>query len=329
MTSEERIAAVQKEGFTGRQAGFLATVMIHSGVCMRRQYGTYARIAHGQKIVDFFSSLVARKVATTYAAADGHARIFHLHGKRLYAAIREPNNRNRKPVTLARAIERLMLLDAVLAEPQLRWLGTEREKVEYFGGRTRLKADELPSIKFGLPPRQTVRYFPDKLPIGVTDDGRSHVFLYLVNRDVPVDFRAFLHRHAELFRALPEWQLRLLVTRHLDETAPVFETTARQELGMPLRLKEMEELSWYFKQRRQVEKGGAGEDTERFRRASRQFHAYRFRALYRQWSKEGDAFVYATVSRILGDALTRRSGRIDSHVLSRSYQHLAPLVGSA
>lgn len=329
MTQEERVAAVQGQKFTARQAGFLVTVMVHSGVCMRRQYCTYARIAHGQKVIDFFSSLVARRVATKYTTADAHASIFHLHGKRLYAAIDEPNNRNRKPVTLARAIERLMLLDAVLAQPQLRWLGTEREKVEYFGRRTRLEADELPLIKFGLPPRQTIRHFPDKLPIGVTGDGRSHVFLYLVNRDVPVDFRAFLHRHAELLRALPEWELRLLVPRHLDETAPVFEMAARQELGMPLRLKDMEELSWYFKQRRKVEKGGVEDDAERYRRASRQFHGYRFRALYRQWRKEGDAFVHATVSRILGDALTRRTGRIDGHVLPRSYQHLAPLVGSA
>ena len=39
MTPEERIAAVGKQGFTVRQAGFLVTVMLHSGVCMLRQYG--------------------------------------------------------------------------------------------------------------------------------------------------------------------------------------------------------------------------------------------------------------------------------------------------
>jgi hypothetical protein len=323
------VAAVEKEGFTVRQAGFLVTVMLHSGVCMRRQYGTYARIAHGQKIVDFFSSLVARKVATTYSAAHGHARIFHIHAKRLYTVIHEPNNRNRKPVTLARAIERLMLLDAVLAEPQLRWLGTEREKVEYFGRATPLRADELPSITFGRPPGQTVRYFPDKLPIGLTGDGRTHVFLYLVNRDAPVDLRAFLHRHAELLRALPEWELRLLVPRHLNKAGPAFEAAARQELAMPLRLGDVEELGWYFRQRRKVDGGGAAEDSERFQRAVRQFHAPRFRALYRLWRKEGDTLVYATVSRILGDALTRRTGQIRSHVLPHSYQHLFPLVGSA
>jgi hypothetical protein len=49
---------------------------------------------------------------------------------------------------------------------------------------------------------ETARYFPDKLPIGVDRDG--YTFLYLVTRDVPVDFRAFLERHAELLRSSPQ-----------------------------------------------------------------------------------------------------------------------------
>jgi hypothetical protein len=47
---------------------------------------------------DFFSSLVARKLATPYPSAHRRARICHVHGKALYSIIGEPNNRNRKPV---------------------------------------------------------------------------------------------------------------------------------------------------------------------------------------------------------------------------------------
>ena len=44
---------------------------------------------------------------------------------------------------------------------------------------------------------ETIRCFPDKLPIGVEKDGTDHlVFLYLVNRRIPMDFRQFLIRHA-------------------------------------------------------------------------------------------------------------------------------------
>ena len=192
-----------------------------------------------------------------------------------------------------------------------------------------MRVGELPSLSFGVAPKRTVRYFPDKLPIGTTSDERTHVFLYLVNRETPVDFRAFLHRHAELFRALAEWELRLLVPRHLTESAPLFEAAARQELAMPLRLDDANELAWFFRQRRRLDGGGAVDDAKRFRGAVRQFHAPRYRAMYRLWKKEGDALLHATVSRVLSDALARRTGRIKMQVLPHAYQHLTPLVGSA
>ena len=52
-------------------------------------------------------------------------RAYHVHYKPLYRAIGEPNNRHRRPTTLARAIERLMLLDAV-RDSDRTWLATER-----------------------------------------------------------------------------------------------------------------------------------------------------------------------------------------------------------
>src|SRR5262249_13417778 len=81
---------------------------------------------------------------------------------------------------------------------------------------------------------ETVRYFPDKLPIGVGSDGSAYVFLYLLNRDLPVDFRAFLERHAELLRLVPDWTLRLLVPRHKTEAIPVYQAAFRQQITTPL-----------------------------------------------------------------------------------------------
>jgi hypothetical protein len=329
MTSQERVAAVEKAGFTRRQAAFLVTVMVHSGVCLGRQYCAFSRIVRGQKMQDFFSSLVTRRVATAYAAAHRRAWVYHVHSKRLYASIGEPNNRNRKPVTLARALERLMLLDAVIAEPSLRWLGSEPEKVEHFGRTTTLRVSELPALSFGMGAQRTVRFFPDKLPIGVANDERTHVFVYLINRETPVDFRAFLHRHAELFRALPEWELRLLVPGHLARSVPLFEAAVRQEIAMPLRLDDVDELAWFFRQRLAADGGRHIEDEQRFRTATRRFHAPRYRTMYRLWKKVGDGLVHATVSRVLSDALARRTGRIKTVELSHPYQQLTPLVGSA
>lgn len=329
MTPTEKVDAVAKKGFTQRQAGFLVTVMLHSGVCICRQYCAYARIVRGQKVFDFFASLVARRYATSYSAAHRRAHIYHVHSKTLYAAIGEPNDRNRKPVTLARAVERLMLLDCVLAEPRLRWLGSEREKVEYFRAATSLRLKELPRIAFGRGAEKTIRHFPDKLPIGVSADGRTHIFLYLVTRPTPVDFRAFLHRHAELLRALPEWELRILVPRHLVEATQSYEDACREELARPLRLDDAAELRWYFRQQDQVDRGGAPEDFRRFRRASRTFRGPRYHALYRLWKKNGDEPVNATVSPVLEDKIARRRGHVTRQTLTHVYAHLAPLVGSA
>jgi hypothetical protein len=47
-----------------------------------------------------------------------------------------------------------------------------------------------------------VRYFPDKLPIGVLPELDSHVFVYLVTNPSPMDFRLFLLRHVALLRVL-------------------------------------------------------------------------------------------------------------------------------
>ena len=222
-----------------------------------------------------------------------------------------------------------MLLDAVLAESGLRWLGTEREKVGYFQKATTLRPNELPHLGFGVPPDLTHRYFPDKLPIGIAADGRTHLFLYLVNRRAPVDFRAFLHRHVELLRALPNWEVRLLTPQHLAEDVPAFEAAARQELAAPLRLDAVDELSWFFNQQLRVEAGSAADDCARFGRAHRRFHAPRYRTLYRLWKKEGNRLLHGTVSPVLEDALARGRGRVTTEMLARGYQHLSSVVGSA
>ena len=47
MTWEERADAVASLGFTTRQARFLALAALHSGYCLRRQYGAFAGLQSG------------------------------------------------------------------------------------------------------------------------------------------------------------------------------------------------------------------------------------------------------------------------------------------
>src|SRR5204862_6327664 len=56
LTPDDRVRAVVDLGFTERQARFLVTVMLHSGVCLLRQYTAFAGVVHGQKTSNFFRS---------------------------------------------------------------------------------------------------------------------------------------------------------------------------------------------------------------------------------------------------------------------------------
>jgi hypothetical protein len=113
----ERAAKLQPLGFTERQARFLVTVMLHSGVFLERQYCRFAGITHGQKTHDFIDRLVGRGFAREIRSGALHrGRLYQIHHKRLYSLVGQTDNRNRRRAPLSRMVERLMLLDAVLTD---------------------------------------------------------------------------------------------------------------------------------------------------------------------------------------------------------------------
>ena len=329
----ERVNAVATFGFTERQARFLVRVLVHAGVFLERQYCTFSGITHGQKSHDFLAKLVGRGYATVITPGALHrGRLFHVQYKPLYEAIGEPNNRHRKPASLGRMVERLMLLDAVLASTGYTWLGTEQDKLAYFILgllKTRLQKHEYPHLVFGEGDNHTFRYFPDKLPIGVEGNGGPrHVFLYLVTRDVPADFRMFLHRHAELLRALPEWTIRLLIPRRFRKAAALYRYAVRDEFATPLEPSTVEELEWFFRERQGKAQTAPPADLD-LATAAQKFSAARFRALHRTWQREGTPSLWAAQSHTLRDALARGTGRIEFAELPCQYLQLTSLVGVA
>jgi len=327
-----RVQAIQDFGFTERQARFLVTVMLHSGVFLERQYCAFARITHGQKSHDFLAKLTARRYITVITPGPLHrGRLYHVRHKRLYEAIGEPDNRHRKPVALGRMIERLMLLDTVIADRQSTWLATERDKLAYFACTlSSLRREEYPQLAFGEGPNMVTRYFPDKLPIGIEKDGyRQHTFVYLITRDVPVDFRAFLMRHGELLRALHDWTVRLVVPRRFRKAAPLYTRALRDEFASPLRPSVADRLPQYFREHRDTGGHFSQPTDEDLAKAFRRFGAARFRALYRAWQREGDRALWATSSVTLRDALAHGDGRLECVELPHQYLQLTSLVGVA
>jgi hypothetical protein len=131
-TQEPRVQAVVDFDFTERQARFLVLVMRHGGVCIPRQYASVAGIANGgRRCNTFFDRLVRRGYAHQIRCLHNRARVFHVHHKPLYFLIGERLSRYRRPVTPRLALERLMLLDAVIETGDVDWLTTPAEKAAY------------------------------------------------------------------------------------------------------------------------------------------------------------------------------------------------------
>lgn len=302
--------------------------MLHSGVFVGRQYAAFAGITHGQKVHDFIEKLLARRFMTAISLGPkGRTRLFHVHHKPLYAAIGEPDNRNRRPITLDRAIERLMLLDGVVADPSVTWRGAEHDKRRYFTERLgdRLRDDEYPRLVFGKAPDTTVRYFPDKLPIGFERHGYRHVFVYLARSSSPMDFRLFLLRHLELLNALSHWTIRVLFPRSLAWAMHTFEYAAYEHLAKPLELSVAEEVKWFFRRSHPAGQAASGGDDGRLRAARKEFRAPRFTALRRRWLEEGDRVIWLATSPVSRDALTGQRAGVECVELPHNYDHLFSL----
>jgi hypothetical protein len=331
LANAEREEAVAAFGFTERQARFLVTVLLHSGVFLERQYCSFARIVHGQKSTDFIKALVERRFATPVATGKLHrGRMFHVHYKPLWKAIGEPDSRFRKPATHGRLIERVMLLDAVLDDREFTWLGPSMDKrrhfVRYLG--TRLENRHYPQLQFGDGPAKAIRYFPDKLPIGVQPFGHPHVLVYLVTKPSPMDFRLFLLRHAALLRALVRWTIRLLFPRPLMKAKLAYQRAAREHLAEPLHPSNVQILEWLFPERKRLTETGTASSDPRYLETSSAFGAPRFRALYRQWLDDPDT-LWIAGSHTTADAFELDHGRVEIVELSRQYLHLSPLVDVA
>src|SRR5712692_5319465 len=235
MTWDERRKAICEFGFTERQAGFLVTVMLHSGVCVPRQYASFAGTAYGHKVTRFFEKLVQRDFAAVCDCLHNRAALYHVKHHALYRAIDQPHSRYRRPVAARQVQDRLMRLDAIVLHPELLWLGTEEEKEAFFGLMApSLPHERLPHITVGTGSSQRVQFFPEDQPIAVTSTGRV-VFTYVVSAGYLEEFRAFVQRHADLLRALAGWKLKVVVPRPMAGAMKSFVETARCELISTLR----------------------------------------------------------------------------------------------
>lgn len=328
MTQEERIRAVIDCGFTERQARFLVLVMRHGGVCIPRQYASFARIANGGRRCNaFFDKLVKRGYAHQICCVHNRARVYHVHHKPLYFLIGEASSRYRRPVSPRVAVERLMLLDAVLAVGDVEWLTTAAEKATYL---ERLKAEATVDSRpqpsgGGVPPASSP--LSSVFPIGVASDGRM-LLLFLASEPTTETCRSFLQTHAGLLSVAPTWTIRIAFPRPLDHAYDAYQAVIHEELESPLHSATIGELQSYFELRLEAARGEPMHPLNQgfLRKGHEVFAAARFTAMYHRWLKHRDAVFAGPSSPAIAEALNSGRGRVESVVLPHLYRHLAPLV---
>jgi hypothetical protein len=216
MTSQARIEALTALGFTARQAAFLVTVLLQGGVCVARQYCEFAGIAFGQRMHEFFQRLVARGYARPHSCGRHGARFYHLNSKTLYRAIGAAGHRYQQSMSLGAGIGRLILLDAVLADRETRWLDTDRAKSAHL--RQCFVGYSAPGLTdFGACCSASIPAELRAMPMGVRggDDGGELVLLFLVTTPKPLTFRAFLRRHTSVLSTVPRMTIRLVIPERL------------------------------------------------------------------------------------------------------------------
>jgi len=324
--SISRVSTLREYGFTPRQREFIVTVMVHSGCFLERQYCEFAGTVRGQNRREFMAGLAARGFARAIEPGPvRRGRLYHVHHKPLYEAIGQADNRNRRLRTTGRMVERVMILDAVLGDRRCWWLSPECDKRAFFDWtqQTGLRPEDYPHLAFGNAAGKTFRCFRDKLPIGIAKDDTSRfVFLYLVNQRLPVDFRQFLIRHADLFRCLHHWTVRLLVPRRFRKAVALYRAALREELWTPLNPSVSKSLEAYFRER-QEQGGHLGDPSDRY--IAQEFRKQgmpKMQALYRAWRRTGDKVLWQSCSACLRDDWSYGRSAVEVQPLNREYLQL-------
>lgn len=331
VASAERSQAVQRLGYTEREAQFLCLAALHGGVFLRRQYNQFLGKAVGGTAAALIEKLFAKNhaKATTFVA-DIH--IYHLCARPFYRALGQEDNRNRRmrqPVSLR---AKLMGLDFVLAHPGVPFLATEQEKRDYFLGKLNVDPLILPAARYYAGDKMTERYFTEKFPIFLAQESASQTpmvsFCYVDEGAVGTSgLVTFLKKYQPLFAALQAFQFIYVAASevHFDAAKRLFERCCNPAEAAIAPIAEqipIHELIAYFETKKRYD-AREWESFDRaklirFREDSDRFSGSKFDGLYGRWQTEGEAGLRAFLTP---KPIARTSGRgaFSAYLLKENY----------
>ncbi len=328
--AQKHVEAIQKFGYTERQAAFLYLVAMHSGYFIARQYDAHiGQVNEGGNRKRFLDHVTKNTHAKPLPTADKTA-LFHLSSKPLYQAIGATDNRNRRARPTFQIRLKLMTLDFVLAHPTARFLTTERERVQYFTQDLRIPLTALPTKHYVSKKSQqskTARHFVDKNPIFLSSgtEGAAPVvsFVYVdAGSETAAGFRTYLAQYRRLFDALKVFRVLYVGTRQMLFGA------ARREFEKVVLCPHgdrpsVERLLAHFEQREPFERkdisGFTTETMKQYLRERKAFTGVRYDALYEVFQREGKAAFLARFDKVFEQADSMGMADFETYLLPDRY----------
>lgn len=329
VTQESRLEALQRLGYSPREAGFLCLAGLHSGYFLRRQYARFL----GRAVGGTTAALVDRLVANGHVKAmplAHNAALYHLCARPFYTALGQEDNRNRREKQPFTIKNKLMALDFVLDHSDKRFLATEQEKTDYFSAAVCAQRATLPAklYRSASSPETTARYFVEKYPIFVEE----HPTFCFVDEGLTTSsrFETFLAQYGRLFAALPRFHVLYVAASPIPFrwVGPAFERVqAKVRTTAPD--PDTARLHEHFSLRRQFEsKDLSAFDRDkliRFRNERQEFSGPRCDGLYEQWKVHGNGAVL-NESAAQHQPAAPAVGTFSTYLLSHNYDLFGTLT---
>lgn len=346
-TFTDRVNALAFLGLRPRETAFVATVALHGGYCLTRQYANYLGKGPNAYLTFFFQRLVDRKVARRIKYQSSRGWVYHISARRIYEAIGQSVTRHCVGHdTPGRVARRIMLLDFVLAHQQMSWYVSEADKIRLFKDRFGVSEADLPHHRAyaGGPricpdgPRYAAYHFHEKWPVYVNEEDqptRVH-FVVLIGTDGR-SFRAFLTQHTRLLAQLPAWTIMAVTPQSqagLPACRAVFHrvfrangtSAAPEPDGPPVNGLSDPEVSDYFRTRQALESGDVASVSaaafDRYRDARLRYLGPDMEQAYAHWCVHQPADSRPRGSSTEADGLNGSqpcAGTLDSYRLPFSY----------
>jgi hypothetical protein len=305
MRNDERKMAIQRFGYTEREAAFLCLAALHGGYFLRRQYAAFLQCQRGGNVERLLEKGVLRGHIRVHQSAN-QTQICHVGARPFFTAIGEEGNRNqrwRQPYTVK---VKLMGLDFVLAHQQHHYLASEAEKLDYFVGTLGLNPSYLPQRIYGSRHggNFATRYFIDKFPLflsGASSPPSPVVGFCYVDGSVgkASGFYTYLLQYKDLFARLDNFGIIYMAAdeRMFPKAERIFARVSgngTEAVTVP-RNRDIERLREHFRardlfERRETSSFGKAE-LDRLREELAEFGGPEYEALYYQWRERGDCIL--------------------------------------